>query len=110
MTLVIETKPVPLVMTDNGVILVAGTRVPLDTIVRAFHLGDTAEEIVEQYDVLKLSDVYAILAYYLDHQEEVDAYIRQREAESEAIRRENETRFPPHGLRERLLARRLRNA
>lgn len=75
MTLVIETKPVPLKMNEDGVVLVGGTRVPLDTIVYAFCNGDTAEEIVEQYDVLKLSDVYAAIAYYLDHQAEVEAYL-----------------------------------
>ena len=76
MTLGIKTKPTPLRANEDGVILVGKTRVPLDTIVYAFQNGDTAEDIVAQYNALKLSDVYAVIAYYLDHQDAVDAYIK----------------------------------
>jgi uncharacterized protein (DUF433 family) len=106
MTLVIETKPIPLRMNEDGVVLVGETRVPLDTVVYAFQKGDSAEEIVEQYDVLKLSDVYAVIAYYLDHQAEVEVYLQRRQEEAEKVRQENEVRFPSYNLRERLLARR----
>jgi uncharacterized protein (DUF433 family) len=110
MTLVIQTRPVPLRTNKDGAIFVGTSRVPLDTVVYAFRNGSTAEEIVERYDVLKLSDVYAVIAYYLDHLNEVDAYIKQREEEASTVRQEMEDRFPPHGLRERLLARRMKNA
>lgn len=105
MILEIETKPVPLRVNADGVILVGKTRVPIDTVVYCFWNGDTAEEIVEQFDALKLSEVYAVIAYYLDHQEEIDAYIKRREQEAEIIRQENERRFPSHGLRKKLLTR-----
>jgi len=36
----------------------------------------------------------------------VEAYLEERRRIEEAVRRENETRFPPLGVRERLLARR----
>jgi uncharacterized protein (DUF433 family) len=110
MTLLIETKPVPLRAGEDGVILVGATRVPLDTVVYAFQSGNTAEEIVEQYDALRLSDVYAVIAYYLDHQDAVDAYVKQREAQATMMRQENERRFPRHGLRQKLLARLERDA
>lgn len=103
MTLIIESKPVPLRVNADGVILVGKTRVPLDTIVYAFRNGDTAEEIVGQYDILKLSDVYAVIAYYLNNQDKVNKYIERREEEARIIRRENEKRFPRQGLREKLL-------
>lgn len=106
MTLLIESKPLPLIVNEHGTVMVRGTRIPLDTIVYAFRNGDSPEEIIEQFDTLKLADVYAIISYYLDYQNEVDAYIRQREVEAQVIRQEIEARFPPHGLRERLLARR----
>ena len=105
MILEIETKPVPLRVTQDGAILVAKTRVPVDTVIYAFRNGETAEDIVDAFDVLKLADVYSVIGYYLDHQEEMDAYIQRREAEAAEIRREIEARFPSDGLRERLLAR-----
>jgi len=40
----------------------------------------------------------------------VDAYIERRTEEAAVIRRETEARFPSHGLRERLIARRKKNA
>jgi hypothetical protein len=53
-----------------------------------------------------LADVYAVIAYYLRHKEEVEAYLQEQERLSEKIREENEQRFPSKGLRDRLLARR----
>ena len=110
MTLMIETRPLPLKVNEQGVILVTGTRVPIDTIICAFHQGNDAEDIVESYDVLKLSDVYSIIGYYLENKAKIDAYLQRREAEAKVIRREIEARFPPHGIRERLLARRKSHA
>lgn len=87
-------------------IRVGRTRVTLDTVVYAFNHGATAEEIVQQYAALRLGDVYAIIAYYLHAQAEVDAYLQQRERQAAAVRRQNEQRFERAGIRERLLARR----
>lgn len=105
MTLVIETRPIPLTSNKQGTIIVSGTRIPLDTIVNAFRNGDSAEEIVESFDVLKLADVYAIISYYLDHQKEVDSYLQEREKEATILRAEIEKRYPSHGLRQRLMVR-----
>jgi uncharacterized protein (DUF433 family) len=110
MTLLIESKPVPLQVNEEGVVLVTGTRVPLDTVIHAYQRGDSAKEIVEQFDVLKLADVHAIIAYYLDHQAEVDEYLHRREAEAEVVRRFIEEKFDQKSVRERLLARRQQNA
>ena len=49
MNLTITTEPTPLVANPDHVILVRGTRVPLDTIVFEFKQGATAEGIVEQF-------------------------------------------------------------
>jgi uncharacterized protein (DUF433 family) len=107
MSLVIEqTERVPLAEDGGGVIHVAGTRVTLDTVAEAFHDGATAEEIVQQYPSLSLADVYSVLGYLLRHQTEVAAYLEARAAQRKTIRRENEGRFNPQGVRARLLARR----
>lgn len=54
---------------------VGGTRVTLDTLVAAFDAGATAEEIAQQYPSVALADVYAVIAYYLLHQPEIQAYL-----------------------------------
>ncbi|MBI4325241.1 MAG: DUF433 domain-containing protein [Chloroflexi bacterium] len=106
MSLVIEqTQPVPLVPDPDGVIRVADTRVTLDTVAEAFHEGATAEEVVQQYPSLSLADVYSVFGYVLRHWTEVAAYLDQRAEQRAGVRRENERRFAPTGLRARLLAR-----
>jgi len=87
------------------VVRVGKTRVTLDTIVAVFKQGATAEEIVYRYPSLQLADVYATVAFYLNHQQEVETYLQQRQQQSQEIRRMNEARFDPQGLRDRLLAR-----
>ena len=106
MSLAIVTEPLPLMTDKDGVVRVGHTRVTLDTVVAAFRDGATAEEIVQQYPSLQLADVYAVIGYYLRQQAEVDAYLRQRQQQADDIRSQNEARFDPTGVRDRLLARR----
>lgn len=106
MSLTVEPQPIPLTTTPEGVVRVSGTRVPLETVVRAFHLGATPEEIVQDYSTVTLPQVYAVLAYYLAHRPEVDAYIAERTTTSASARAANETLFDPIGIRARLLLRR----
>jgi uncharacterized protein (DUF433 family) len=106
MGLTIAHEPPPLQETEDGVVRVGGTRVTLDTLVAAFHQGATAEEIVEQYPSLDLADAYAVIAYYLHHRAEVEAYLAKRGEDARRVRHENKTRFSPTGIRARLLARR----
>lgn len=48
-------------------------------------LGKSADEIAAEYD-LTLADVYAALAYYFDHREEIDARMTEDRAFAEAVR------------------------
>jgi hypothetical protein len=48
--------PAPIAKDDDGVLRVAGTRVTLDSIVAAFDLGATPEEIVQRYPSIQLAD------------------------------------------------------
>jgi len=105
MVLAIVAETAPLTTTGDNAIRVGKTRVTLDTVVAAFERGSTAEEIVYRYPSLKLADVYATIAYYLNHQEEVEAYLQQRQEQAREVRKANEARFDPEGLRDRLLAR-----
>ena len=106
MSLEVEPPPVPLQADEQGVMRVGKTRVRLDTVITAWKQGDSPEQIVENFDVLDLADVYAVISYYLNHRAEVEAYLEQNRQEAERLRAENEHRFPQAGIRERLLARR----
>jgi uncharacterized protein (DUF433 family) len=99
-------EPLPLATDPDGVVRVGGTRVTLDTLVAAFREGMTPEGIVEQYPTLGLADVYSVIGYYLSHSDEVDGYLRSRQQLAADVRHENEARFDPKGIRDRLLARR----
>ena len=107
MTLSITAEPMPLEVNADGVVRVGGTRVTLDTVVAVFNQGATPEEIVFQYPSLQLADVYAVISFYLRHQQDVEVYLKQRQQRSKEIRRQNETKFNPQGLRERLMARQI---
>ena len=105
MTLAIETRPVPLQQDESGGLRITGTRIPLDTVIFAYLDGDSAEEIVENFPTLNLADVYAVIGYYLDNREEINAYLSARQKEADDLRREIEKKYPMRGIRERLLAR-----
>jgi uncharacterized protein (DUF433 family) len=100
------TVEIPLATDPHGVVRVGGTRVTIDSVVTAFRAGATAEEIAQQFPALGLADIYQVVAYYLSHTGEVDAYLAGREKGAANLRLEIERDFDPRGLRARLLARR----
>src|SRR5688572_17865175 len=56
---------------------IAGRRIGVhDVVIAHLHLDESVSEIAENYS-LNLSEVYAALAYYYDHQSEIDAIIRE---------------------------------
>jgi uncharacterized protein (DUF433 family) len=99
-------RPPPLRTERGGVVRVGRTRVSLDTVIGAFHHASSPEQIVLKFPTLELTDVYAVITYYLWHQADVEAYLKRRRQEAEGIQRQVEVEFPPQGIRERLLARR----
>lgn len=105
MSLLIQTQTIPLATDEDGIIRVSRTRVTLDTIVHSFEDGATAEEIAQQYPSVPLADIYSVISYYLRQSDEIKRYLEQRRREGEQIRQQNESRFDPIGLRDRLLAR-----
>lgn len=105
MSLSVEVQTVPLNEDQNGVMRVGETRVTLDTVVHAFDQGHTAEEIVSHYPALRLADVYAIIAYYLNNQTEVQVYLREQQEEARKTWKQIEGRSDYQVFRERLLAR-----
>lgn len=104
MSLTIDVEQVPLQADEDGVVRVGGTRVTLDTIVIAYLQGAAAEEIAQQYPSVRLYDIYATIAYYLRHRDEVDVYLEEGNRQSDAIRQNLDAKFDQQGIRERLLA------
>src|SRR5258708_27177225 len=69
----------------DGGYYVAGTRISLDSVVCAFNRGDSPQRILERYPLLdRLARVYGAIAFYLDHQGEIDRYLENSEREFEA--------------------------
>jgi uncharacterized protein (DUF433 family) len=68
----------------DGGYYVAGTRISLDSIVHSFNEGDSPEAIQEDFPLLKRSQIYGAIAFYLDHQVEIDKYLDETEREFEA--------------------------
>lgn len=106
MSVVLSTSEIKLTKTEGGVIRIGNTRVSLDSVIIAFNQGSAPEEIVYDFDSLTLSEVYAVISYYLQNQKEVNSYLIDRTNQNEQLRETVENRFNPHGIRERLLARR----
>lgn len=106
MNISLVSKPVPLHFDGAGVLRVGGTRVSLDSVIAAFHDGATPEEIAQQYDALSLADVYAVISFYLDHTSDLNSYLAARRAQRAQLQQEIEVHHTPHGIRQRLLARR----
>jgi uncharacterized protein (DUF433 family) len=85
----------------DGNYYVAGTRISLDSIVHAFRCGESPETVCQNFELLRLEEVYVAIAYYLANQAEIDAYlIRQGEKWAEGKRNAEPL---PANLRARLV-------
>jgi len=104
------TQTTPLALGEDGVYRVTGSRVTLDSLVHQFKNGATAEQIQEDFPSLALRDIYSIIAYYLQHSNEVTDYLREQARAVKELRGELESSFETKDLRERLRQRRARAA
>lgn len=95
----------PLRLDEGGAVRIGNTRISLDLIVEQYENGMTPEEMVRAYDTLVLADVHAAIAFYLQHREEVQGYLKRRAEEAEALRAKIEAERPRIS-RDELLARR----
>lgn len=98
-------EQIPIRADEYGRLRVGNTRVLLDLVIYAYWRGETPETITDSYPTLSLDAVYLAIGYYLRHRAEIDAYLREQEAQAEALRREDEASHPPTLTREILLAR-----
>jgi uncharacterized protein (DUF433 family) len=100
------TQTVPLIQESDGTVHVTDSRVTLDTLVGAFQKGATAEQVQDSFPSLSLQQIYATIAYYLEHQAEVEAYLKLRREEAASVRTEIESHQDTDGFRARVRARR----
>jgi len=73
---------------------IAGTRISLDSIVYAFRRGASPEGIQRSLPLLSLEQIYGAITFYLGHQAEVDASLKQGEADFEQIRQKTREANP----------------
>ena len=74
--------------TAGGKPRIAGRRITVQNVVIWHeHMGYSVDEIASQYE-LQLAEIYAALAYYFDHKEEVDQSIAEDEAFVEMMRKQ----------------------
>lgn len=100
-----ESRP-PILKDESGSFRIGDTRVTLYTVIKAFQLGATCEEVVYQFPTLKLADVYAVISYYLQNLESVDQYMADYEKNAADLKLEVEKNIDSSTIRSRLLKRR----
>jgi len=79
------TLEVPLLASEDGTMRIAGTRVSLDSVLHHYQQGATAEEIALRFPALRLADIHACLAYFLNHPEPVEKYLDQRRQQADDL-------------------------
>ena len=109
MTTLETTQTLPLRLTEDGTIRIAGSRVSLDSVVYHYKLGASAEQIAQKFPSLDLADVYAAITYYLNHEEAIEEYLHEQEAKGDEVqkRMESDPQYQKKSaeLRARILAR-----
>jgi uncharacterized protein (DUF433 family) len=106
-TFTAKTDAPPLREDATGALRVGDSRVLLELVIRAFQDGATPETIAQRYSTLGLPDVYAVIAYYLRHRDDVQEYLEQRERKAEEVRQRIESQQGDLSeIRARLQARR----
>ena len=68
----------------NGGYYIAGTRISLDSVVYSLRRGNSPEVIREEYPLLSLPQIRGATAFYLEHQEVLDHYLKNKQHEFEA--------------------------
>jgi uncharacterized protein (DUF433 family) len=69
------------VVTDDKILggepIIKGTRTPVRAIIELYRMGIPAEEIPSHLPHLTLAQIFDSLSYYMDHQDEINAYIER---------------------------------
>lgn len=78
-----------ILLDDRACPYIEGTSMKIVELVTSIHAyGWSPEELHFQYPHLSMSQIYAALAYYWEHKEEIDADVKRRFEYSEQLRQE----------------------
>lgn len=102
MGLSIIEMPVPLREEPAGTYRIGTSRVTLDVMMSAYKNGSSPEQIVEDFDALKLTDVYLVIAYYHQNKEAVEAYLKEGEEQAAILQQYFEQQQSNVEFREKL--------
>ena len=106
MGIVLQSEAPPLREDASGALRVGSSRVLVELVIRAFQDGATPEAIAQRYPTATLADMYAVIAYYLRHRQELEAYLAEREQRAQDVRQRIERHQGDLAdLRRRILAR-----
>jgi len=67
------------VQARDGNLYVGPSRVTLDSIILLWRGGQTPEEIQQDFPSVPLAIIYGAIAYYLEHPQDMDQYLRDTE-------------------------------
>jgi|SRR5579871_2895295 len=88
---------------ERGVAYISGTRIKVRHIAVERNVWKKPPEAIQQdYPQLSLGQIYAALAYYCDHQEQIDAEITQEEQFVEQMSSQQSDPLTRQALIERL--------
>lgn len=86
MAIVETTQELPLTVTADGTIKISGSRVSLDSVIFNYRQGATVEKVAMRFQGRRLADIHSCIAYFLNHQEEVNKYLADREQSAVDLR------------------------
>lgn len=73
----------------DGGYYVADTRIALSSIVHAFQIGESPDEILRSFPQAgPLVKIYGAITFYLENKEKVEAYLKEQDRRWEALRQE----------------------
>ncbi len=84
----VETRYEHVVLNEKGVPIIEGTTMKvIELVLEHIHYGWSPDELQYNHPYLTMGQVLSALAYYYDHQEELDADIKRRREFAEELRR-----------------------
>lgn len=66
---------------DGGFVHMTGHRIGLHHLVRMYADGSSVEAIAAEYPSLPLALIHRVIAFYLENQSDVDAYVAEHDRE-----------------------------
>ena len=70
-----------LIQQPSGSVRLTGHRIALEHLVYFYNQGYAPEMILGQFPSLSLAFIHKVIAYYLEHQAEIDSYMSARETD-----------------------------